>query len=1388
MSSSPLLPTSPTEERSLFRKPVEKSPLPPVQATIQLLVTKLLLRGLQHRERRQDRVFQNLSDQTGWWAVLTRFPVFLFRTTDTFVRFSPKKPSFLRFPGRAAHFGTADVPLFLDTEPFRRPGVSNEPLLPKGLLTDEQGNKKDNLLQPSFEISNGASLVREVSSLNNPSLFVKKEKNLSEKTWVQTKEIFSSYRRIDLGESPLRYRREGAKQIPKGKTQRRNLQNSLANTTQTQLLTFSKREGERLSFPLNKVKKKEKEGKPTLETKLRWQEKRLSLLQQGRMLRHNFRHPTLRFLEQPKNETVAVYVSTVSPRRFLLEKNRKRLATGSTWTIPTALPSSLEERDQRENRRKLPYQSKSLIQPSFAGLDPTKSQRIAPAERWEGPVYGPRRIGTSNAPARLQWFLQGSNRRYDRQDSIRLSSSQLSTDRARYAVRSERQQEAAEERQGESNFAVRRARRLRENVLLRDRPYRAIRGASFTLGRRVRPLVAARTRPLRRREERSQQIQRAISKLGGWKKVPWTSSGKNRLFLPTHSTSSNEGRFDQKSSLSGSILHDLEQEVFASSSKENSGNLQAAEPFLQRKKRAASHWSRYVLNNDLPTAQARRRWWRQWHQLDPRLYGELRRAGSVFRDRTGRRNMGWWRSLAPLRLDSPYQREGRERLRRKTVERKKVRLPLQQTYWRDQRLIPLGWASRLQNPESLERVLARDLGGNPDPTLPYWSLLVASSPNLLTLSPFTFVFFAGAWQIRKKAYESVQKDFLRAREALLRRGGVRELDPEWMGWLLEALGISRASAGIRTYPPGRRSRAKSLAGLRRDFPTLIERIWYLRSTKRGIPRGASPRPTLLVGAPGTGKTSLVRILADEAAVPVVYQCLAAFTDAGARFTAFGFGRTVAPQAVQRGFQEARNLRPSILFLDEVDALGANRGQVAGDESSQSSAQRSGDQVLGLGQLLVEVDSAKKNEGRVLFAATNRPARLDPALVRPGRFDRTVSVPLPNRSKRIAILKLYTGRFPKTLLESKGARRPSKPSFGNLASEGVEKNQERLALDWGVLADQTRGRSAAHLASLTNWAAISSFLQKELSSNDLDFQQTLEMSLQKFQVQGTSPRKQLTSSKLDPFVHSRPSYYRAAQWIRLNRKNENSTIPRRRPRKIPRPYEGQGWRSWKQTRHAILLCFAGRIGERRLLKQNSSLPSYWQSTRSLADLQEATRLARLWRREESSGGLGLLLRTPLVREFAKDTSLRTYAQSVAKAEGWLEKKTNERVPPAYMVPQGVSGRSALLFQSSSLQSQQTEEWPSEWYAFEIAEIPGFRAVGWVPPELSISNLNPEFVGLSSFSLPKGKNEEKEAETQLRKRLRPFWNESMQILRKQRGRLDLLSSLLFTSLFLLILFLL
>jgi len=186
---------------------------------------------------------------------------------------------------------------------------------------------------------------------------------------------------------------------------------------------------------------------------------------------------------------------------------------------------------------------------------------------------------------------------------------------------------------------------------------------------------------------------------------------------------------------------------------------------------------------------------------------------------------------------------------------------------------------------------------------------------------------------------------------------------------------------------------EDVAGVEESKVELEEIIEFLREPKKFTRLGGRiPKGVLLIGPPGTGKTLLARAVAGEAGVPF-------FSISGSDFVEMFVG--VGASRVRDLFLQGKKNAPCIIFIDEIDAVGRHRGAGLGgghDEREQT-----------LNQLLVEMDGFESNEGVILIAATNRPDVLDPALLRPGRFDRRVVVPRPDLRGRIAILKVHTQR-------------------------------------------------------------------------------------------------------------------------------------------------------------------------------------------------------------------------------------------------------------------------------------------------------------------------------------------------------------------------------------------
>ena len=209
-----------------------------------------------------------------------------------------------------------------------------------------------------------------------------------------------------------------------------------------------------------------------------------------------------------------------------------------------------------------------------------------------------------------------------------------------------------------------------------------------------------------------------------------------------------------------------------------------------------------------------------------------------------------------------------------------------------------------------------------------------------------------------------------------------------------AMGFGKSKAKLLTERSGRVT-FDDVAGIEEAREELQEIVEFLKDPAKFSRLGGSiPKGALLVGSPGTGKTLLARAIAGEAGVPF-------FTISGSDFVEMFVG--VGASRVRDMFEQAKKNAPCIVFIDEIDAVGRHRGAGLGngnDEREQT-----------LNQLLVEMDGFEANEGIIIIAATNRPDVLDPALLRPGRFDRQVVVPRPDIEGRVKILGVHTRNKP-----------------------------------------------------------------------------------------------------------------------------------------------------------------------------------------------------------------------------------------------------------------------------------------------------------------------------------------------------------------------------------------
>ncbi|MDB3955052.1 ATP-dependent zinc metalloprotease FtsH [Alphaproteobacteria bacterium] len=257
-----------------------------------------------------------------------------------------------------------------------------------------------------------------------------------------------------------------------------------------------------------------------------------------------------------------------------------------------------------------------------------------------------------------------------------------------------------------------------------------------------------------------------------------------------------------------------------------------------------------------------------------------------------------------------------------------------------------------------------------------------------------------------------------------------------------AMGFGKSKAKLLTEKHGKVT-FEDVAGIDEAKDELEEIIEFLRNPKKFQKLGGKiPKGVLLVGPPGTGKTLLARAVAGEADVPF-------FTISGSDFVEMFVG--VGASRVRDMFEQGKKNAPCIIFIDEIDAVGRHRGAGLGggnDEREQT-----------LNQLLVEMDGFETNEGVILIAATNRPDVLDPALLRPGRFDRQVVVPNPDILGREKILKVH------------------------MKNVSIAKN-----VDPRIIARGTPGFSGADLANLINEAALLAARKNKLNVGMIELEQ------------------------------------------------------------------------------------------------------------------------------------------------------------------------------------------------------------------------------------------------------------------------------------------------------------
>jgi cell division protease FtsH len=371
-----------------------------------------------------------------------------------------------------------------------------------------------------------------------------------------------------------------------------------------------------------------------------------------------------------------------------------------------------------------------------------------------------------------------------------------------------------------------------------------------------------------------------------------------------------------------------------------------------------------------------------------------------------------------------------------------------------------------------------------------------------------------------------------------------------------AMGFGKSKARLLTENKNRVT-FDDVAGVDEAKEELTEIVDFLKDPQRFQRLGGKiPKGALLIGPPGTGKTLIARAVAGEAGVPF-------FTISGSDFVEMFVG--VGASRVRDMFEQAKKNAPCIIFIDEIDAVGRHRGAGLGggnDEREQT-----------LNQLLVEMDGFEANEGIILIAATNRPDVLDPALLRPGRFDRQVVVPNPDITGRERILRVHMKNVP-------------------LAAD----------VDVKVVARGTPGFSGADLANLVNEAALMAARKNRRMVTMRDFEDAKDkvmMGAERRSMVMTEDEKKLTA------YHEGGHALVALNVPATDPVHKATIIPRGRAlgMVMQLPERDKFSMSYEQMTSRLAILFGGRVAEEIIFGKDKV------TSGASSDIGQATKLAR-----------------------------------------------------------------------------------------------------------------------------------------------------------------------------------